>query len=359
MMREIKEMPLTLFGKEHEPAFALLRSEEKPVGKDPLIALNALVDWSIFAKELHQFKKSLNKQATGRKPFDPLLMFKILILQSLYNLSDEMMEYMIQDRISFMRFLGLGGNGRIPDARTIWRFRNELSQSDLSERLFKCFNDYLDQLGFKAQQGQIIDASIVEVPRQRITRAEKETLAEGKTPEDWSSSKSSHKDTDATWTQKRKKNYYGYKNHIKIDSASKIIRKYSVTTASTHDSQVFDEILDAPTEGNNKVFADSAYKSQAHEELLKRKGLEGCIIHKARRNTPLTETEKAQNKEWSKTRTRVEHIFGMQLKKAGTLIVRAVKYTRVRGIIGLRNLSYNMTRFVWLMTSKGSTVSEG
>lgn len=352
-------MSLNLFGKENDAAFALLRSEEKAVGKDPLIALNTLVDWSIFDKELRRFKKAQNRQNTGRKPFAPLLMFKILILQSLYNLSDEAMEYMIQDRISFMRFLGLSGNGRIPDARTIWRFRNELSQSDQFERLFKCFNEYLDQLGFKAQQGQIIDASIVEVPRQRITASEKEALAEGKTPEDWSASQISHKDTDATWTQKRKKNYYGYKNHIQIDSGNKIIRKYSTTTASKHDSKIFEEILDDPIEGNNKVFADSAYKSQAHEELLKERGLEGCIIHKARRNTPLTEIEKAQNKEWSKTRSRVEHIFGMQLKKAGTLIVRAVTYTRVRGIIGLRNLSYNMTRFVWLMTSKGSTVSGG
>ena len=120
----------SIFGEEQDKADAMERYIKKLSGNDPLAALNNAVQWEIFSADLRSFRKQLKKYDTGRPPFDPMLMFKIMILQSRYNLSDEMMEFMIQDCLSFMNFLGLSSDGRVPDAKTIWYFRNELSKAD-------------------------------------------------------------------------------------------------------------------------------------------------------------------------------------------------------------------------------------
>jgi IS5 family transposase len=283
-------MQLSLFGEVQDKEDAMQKQEIKFKNKDPLLALNALIDWRIFSDDLRKFRRSLKKHDTGRRPFDPLLMFKILILQSLYNLSDEAMEYMIQDRLSFMKFLDLGSTDRIPDARTIWRFRNELSKADMVERLFALFNAHLKSVGVITNQGQIIDASIVQVPSQHITELEKEEIASGEKPESWSDNKDRHKDKDATWTKKYNKSYYGYKNHVQADETTKVIRKYSVTTASTHDSQIFEELLNIPEdEGDKRVYADSAYLSEKNEKTLEKYKLQSRVLRRAYRNKGLTE----------------------------------------------------------------------
>lgn len=355
----------SMFGWEQDMKDAMEKQSKFFSGKDPLVELNATVDWDIFSPDLRRFRKSLRANDTGRKPYDPLLMFKILILQSLYNLPDETLEFMIHDRISFMRFLGLSATDAIPDARTIWRFRNELAKADMVERLFSRFNEHLNALGLLTNPGQIIDATIVSVPRQHITKSEREEIASGSTPDNWSAVKSRQKDTDATWTQKGGKSYFGYKNHTCVDVENKLIRKYSATTASIHDSQVFEEILDVPTattqdlsapcaegKAEPQVYADKAYASQANEEILKKHGMKSRILHRAARGRKLTEEERAGNRENSRVRCRVEHVFGMQRKMIGNMVVRAVCYARVRCVLGLRNLCYNLKRFVYL-TKKG------
>jgi IS5 family transposase len=343
-------MQTSLFGEVQDKADAMEREVQKFSNKDPLIALEASVNWNIFSSDLKKFRKLQRKNDTGRKPFDQLMMFKILILQSLYNLSDEAMEFMIHDRLSFMRFLGLGASDRIPDARTIWRFRDELSRADMAERLFARFNEHLRSIGLITNKGQIIDASVVQVPGQHITGTEKEVLDSGETPAEWNENKKSHKDRDATWTKKYNKSYYGYKNHVQVDQSTKVIRKYAVTTASTHDSQVFEELLDIPEgDGDRRVYADSAYKSEYNESILEKYKLTSCVLRRAYRNKKLTNEDREQNKEWSRIRSRVEHVFGMQYKMVGDLTVRSVGYVRVRCIVGLRNLSYNMTRLVYFM----------
>ena len=339
----------SIFGEEQDRADALEIYLKKLSQNDPLATLKKTIKWEIFSKDLGKFRTSLKKHDTGRPPFDPMLMFKILILQSLYNLSDDVMEFMIHDRLSFMNFLDLSLGDRVPDAKTIWYFRNELSKVDMVERLFSRFKEHLESQGLITHSGQIIDASIVETPHQRITSSEKEEISAEKTPSNWSEEKSRQKDTNATWTKKNGKSYFGYKNHVNADSKTKMISRYAVTTASTHDSQIFEELLDVPKPpSDTAVYADKAYRSDANEKILRNHKMKSRVLHRASRGKPLDEEEKVNNSEWSRIRSRVEHVFGNQYKQIGNMIVRAIGYTRVRATIGLRNLSYNMRRLVFL-----------
>ena len=169
---------------------------------DPLIMLSDNIPWGDFRLLIKKARDKLKKSPAGCKPLDEILLFKSLILGSLYNLSDEKLEYQIQDRISFQRFLGLTLECRAPDRTTIWLFREMLTKSGMLEKLFEKFNNYLNEQGYKAKEGQIIDARIVEVPKQRNTRDENKQIKSGETPEHWSKHKSRQKDTQARWAKK-------------------------------------------------------------------------------------------------------------------------------------------------------------
>jgi len=324
---------------------------------DPLVKLNDIIEWELFRPQLQSIR---NNDLVGRKGFDVVMMFKILILQALYNLADDVMEYMLRDRLSFMRFLGFTMTDKVPDAKTIWKYREQLTEAELIKPLFDKFEEYLCAKGFKASGGQLIDATIIQVPIQHNSKEETEQLKEGQVPEDWSEAKTSQKDTDAHWTQKGKKSFYGYKDHINADAEHKIIRNYEITPANTHDSQVFEEIVLLPTKhseentiANETVYADSAYYSEQIRLFLVANGIEPKICSKSYRNKPLTEEEKAKNKERSKTRCRVEHIFGAMYQKAHDRVMRSIGLMRAKAVIGLRNLAYNMTRYGYLSGAKG------
>ena len=231
----------------------------------------------------------------------------------------------------------------------IWLFREELTKAELIKPLFDQFEATLSANGFAAQKGQIIDATIVSAPKQRNTREENKQLKEGETPEIWDErpNKKRQKDVDARWTMKRGTTYYGYKNHVTVDVKHKLIRDFDVTNASTHDSQVLENILDV-NNSNKKIYADSAYASEKISDLLKSKDLTNCIHKKGYRNRPLTEKQIASNRKKSRIRSRVEHIFGVQSQRAGDLILRSIGLVRAKAKIGLRNLSYNMSRYAIL-----------
>jgi IS5 family transposase len=326
------------------------RFEQLDNGGDPLVKLNEVVNWELFRKNLETIRDKDRKSNAGRKPFDAVLMFKILILQSLYNLSDDQLEFQIRDRLSFMRFLGLSLGDTVPDAKTVWLFREQLAEANLVKKLFERFDTFLRKSGFSARKGQIVDASIVPAPRQRNSRDENRQIKEGQVPEGWSENKKRQKDTDARWTQKNGKNHYGYKNHVEVDVAHKLVRDYEVTPASTHDSQVFEELLD-DTNTSRDVWADSAYRSQETLDKLGQNGFREHLQRKGSRNKKLTEREKRGNYTRSKIRSRVEHIFGVQSQRAGCLIMRAIGMTRAVAKIGLRNLAYNIDRFSLLATA--------
>ena len=125
------------------------------------------------------------KSTAGRKPFDAIAMFRMLVLQSLYNLSDEQIEYQVYDRAMFTRFVGLGLEDGIPDGTTLWLFREKLARAGLIETLFDRFDQRLNAKGYIARGGQVVDASIVPVPKQRNTREENEAVKRGETPAEW------------------------------------------------------------------------------------------------------------------------------------------------------------------------------
>jgi len=316
---------------------------------DPLRQLNDVIDWECFRPTLLSIHEKERKSNAGAKPYDVVMMFKILVVQSLYNLSDDAVEYQIMDRISFMRFLGLSLGDRVPDAKTIWLFREQLTEAKLVKKLFGQFDEFLRDSGFAAQKGQIIDASIISAPKQRNSRDENKRIKKGEIPEEWDSVKRRQKDTDARWTKKMGKNYYGYKNHINIDVKNKLIRDYAVTDAATHDSQVFDDLLD-DSNSNRDVFADSAYRSKERLKQLSERGFRDRVQRKGCRHKKLTEREIRGNHTRSKTRCRIEHVFGVQAMMAGDLILRTIGIIRARVKIGLRNLTYNMFRYKTLVT---------
>lgn len=322
--------------------------------KDALVSLNELIKWESFLPIL---KEGIpRKEGVGRKAYDPILMIKIIILQTQYNLSDDQTEYQIYDRYSFRRFLGLEVGEAVPDAKTIWLFRNDLAKGGIVEKLFKHFDEQLNKGGYKAQKGQIIDASIIPVPKQRNSREENEEIKTGNTPEAWKSepNKLEQKDVDARWTKKNGTSHYGYKNHIDIDVKHKLIRNYVVTDASVHDSQVVDEILDS-NNTNADVYADSAYRSEKQEEKFTEEGYRSKVHHKGKRNKPLTEFKEGVNKTRSKVRAKVEHVFGNQMMMMSGKLMRCIGKTRAKATIGMRNLVYNMNRFIFLSSQKMKT----
>jgi IS5 family transposase len=324
------------------------RCRELEKNGDPLVKINAVIPWDEFRPLLNQVREKERKSPAGRKAFDVILMFKILILQSLYNVSDDSIEYQIRDRISFMRFLDLNVNDIVPDAKTIWLFREDLGKLKLAKKLFKRFDLILQEQGLQAKKGQIIDANIVNVPVQRNSREQNKQLKNNETPEEWNENVKRQKDPDAKWMVKNKQRHYGYKNHISVDVKHKLIRSYEVTDASVHDSNIFEELLD---KGNTSkdVYADAAYRSRENNEILQGKGFRDKVHRKGCRGKKLTSWERQGNRTRSKTRARIEHAFGIQLKIAGSLISRVIGKVRTSTKIGLRNLAYNMFRMPKLL----------
>jgi IS5 family transposase len=181
-------------------------------------------------------------------------MFKVLVLQTLYTLSDEQIEYQIRDRLSFLRFVGLGLHEPVPDAKTVWLFREQLTKAGAIERLFARFDALLREQGILAMGGQIVDATIVQARPARLTADEKAALRRGDTPEDWPPARRAQIDRDARWTLRRGRKrrpqegqptsrqatalavpLFGYKNHVGIDRRHGLIRTWTVTHAAAHD----------------------------------------------------------------------------------------------------------------------------
>ena len=320
--------------------------------RDPLVEIDAVVPWEEFRPALERAWRrpdEARKSQAGHKPMDAVLMFKTLVLSALYNLSDDQIEYQVRDRLSFMRFLGFGLEDRVPDARTVWFYREGLAQAGLVEELFRLFDGYLSRQGYIARGGQILDASIVPVPRNHNTRDENKTIKNGEVPEDWGTkpAKRSQKDVDARWVKKHGKSHYGYKNHVNVDRKHKLVRRWHVSDAALHDSQAVDHLLMRGNTGSG-VWADAAYRSEEMEGKLHDRKLKSHIHRKGKRGKPLTEQAKGSNRTKSKVRVRVEHIFGAQANEMGGTLVRTIGITRAKTKIGMKNLAYNMRRLTQL-----------
>jgi IS5 family transposase len=314
-------------------------------GPDPLARLNARIEWEIFRRPLERAFEKEVKGPGGRPRHDVVMMFKVLVLQRYYNLSDEQTEYQINDRLSFQKFLGLTLSDGVPDQKTIWLFRETLTHHGRVKKLFRRFERHLKEAGLMGHEGKIIDASFVDVPRQRNSREENEEIKSGKVPESFKENENQleQKDVEARWAKKGEEVHYGYKDHVKADKTSKLIEDYEVTDASVHDSQAVEDLVE---KNDGTLYGDSAYTGEAIETILEDCGVEGKICEKGYRGHPLTERQKKRNRKKSKIRARVEHIFGFMTNtmKDG-LKMRWIGMRRVTAGVGLLNLVYNMARY--------------
>lgn len=314
---------------------------------DPLELLSRHIDFVAIAAVIDGHLR-LGTGAKGGRPAWPTeLMIRLLLLQQLYNLSDEALEYQVLDRRSFQRFLGLEHSGKVPDAKTIWVWRERL-KNDLIGDISAAVSGQLQRAGFIARGGQIIDASIVSAPIQRNTREENARIKRGEAVQDWSDAKRRQKDVQARWTLKHGKAHYGYKLHANTDRRWGFIRRHEVSAANVHDSRHFETLLD-PVNTGRTVRADSAYASQARETELRRQGYRADIQHKGQTDKPLSLAQQRRNHRIAKDRAFGEHPFA-RLAQQGGKCLRTIGLARAQVVIGLKVAAHNLMRLARLQS---------
>ena len=331
---------------------------------DQLEAYGRVVDFELFRPELEAALSYSDGAKGGRPPCDPVMMFKVLVIQAHNNLSDERTEFLINDRLSFMRFLGLALGDRVPDATTIWLFRERLTKAGAIEVLFARFDQVVRAAGYIPMSGQIVDASLVAAPRQRTTDAEKADLKAGRIPQEWQDkpAKLRQKDRDARWTVKVTKAKpkadgtaqvdiavpaFGDQNHISIDRRHGLIRRWAVTDAAASAGRLLRGGLLDRTNTASDVWADTAYRSKTNEAYMAEHGFTSRVHRKKPTGRPMAERTRRANARKSGVRSRIEHVFAEQKSRMG-LFVRTIGIARARVKIGLANLVFNIKRLIWL-----------
>lgn len=328
---------------------------------DPLEVLEATVDFEHFRGWLVEGLGYGDGSKGGRPPFDPVSMFKALILQAQHNLSDARMEFMIRDRLSWMRFLGFDLGAPTPDENTIRHFRNRLTETGTLKRVMKAFDWQLQKKGYIPMAGQIVDASLVPAPKQRNTEDEKAAIKAGKAAaEIWPDepNKAAQKDVSARWTLKigGKVRYrpdgaplpmiavpvFGYKSHISIDRRYGFIRESTVTAASAADGRQLRRLVSRENTGS-EVWADSAYRSRKNEKWLAARMLTSRIHRRKPAGRPMPRHSARANAKKSSIRAAVEHVFAHQKTRFG-LFIRTIGLARAEAKLTLANIAYNFDR---------------
>ena len=270
--------------------------------------IEALFDWSVFKKPL----KTVYASATGRPSFATLMLFKALLLQAWYNLSDYGLEEALDDRLSFRRFIGLSVGEKAPDHSTICRFREQLSRLKLTDKLFALVENQMQMKNLIVKKGTLVDATFVEAAVKKPDQREDGSAGE------------SHHDTDAKWASKGRKRHFGYKGHVGVDLESGIIRKAKLTAANVYDGFEFEAMLSKDEEW---AFADKAYDSKTSDALLEKQGIKNGVLFCPRACHPLTNEQKHCNKILSGFRSGVERAFGTLKRSYG---YRRVRYRGLR-----------------------------
>ena len=321
---------------------------------DPLERINAGIDWEIFRAPIRRRVRKEDYSKGGRPPKDEILMFKIVLLQDWNNVADDNTEYLVNCRLDWQRFLGMELGEKSPDAKTIWLFKERLGKEGMRE-LFELFNEMLQGLGVIKREGSLVDATFVDVPKQRNRREENKKLKGGEVPEEWqkpeNASKLAQKDTDARWTKKGNETHFGYKDHVKVDKVSKVIVDFTVTSANVHDVNEFEGLIGR---NDKEAWLDSAYASAEHVARIK-KAYPDIILHiceKGKKNQPLTDEQKESNREKARVRARVEHVFGYMARFMGGISIRTIGLARAERAICGMNLAYNIRRAVFLLGAK-------
>jgi IS5 family transposase len=297
--------------------------------------LNQLIDWKSIERQLI----TINNSPIGERAWPPLMMFKILLLQSFYTLSDPACEKQLARDLLFKRFVGLSLTDSVPDHSTIWRFRNNLNKSGLLQKLLDNINLQLSSKGLIIKNGQasIIDASVIQAKNNRPKKNIK-----GENTQDKEASYNVK-----TASNGKQKTTYGFKAHINVDEDGFILNQ-SLTTGCLHDSNVFEELL---TGNEEAVYADSAYKSQKHDRLLKDKKVQNQVLQRAYRNKPLTEAQKQHNRFASQVRYVVERTFGVLKQHYGLAYAKHMGIERNQARLTIICIAHNLKRAVNIQRS--------
>jgi IS5 family transposase len=287
---------------------------------DKLDRIAEVVKWYRFEKLL----KKLEPEGAGRPPYDPLVMFKALLLAQLYDLSDQKLEEALNDRLSFRRFLKLPLEVATPDHTTLCRFRNRLVEAGLVEKLFAEFDKQLEAAGMMLKRGTMIDATLVEAAAARPGGDGEST------------------DRDARFARKEGKagSVFGYKAHIAMDQKSELIRSALLTPANVNETSVAEQLID-----EKAVYADKGYAKAARRQLLKACRIKARIMHKRWGGGPkLSHWQQLHNRLIIPIRARVETVFAIFKQHMGYRRVRYIGLAKNQAKLTLLALVYNMRR---------------
>ena len=298
--------------------------------------VNALIDWV----RIENFLSNIHAKPRGEKSWPPVMMFKALLLQSWYGLSDPGLEKQLARDLLFRRFVGLGLAESVPDHSSIWRFRQILEKNGLLTKLQEDINNQLAEQGLIIRAGEvsIIDASVIEAKNCRPNKG-----VDGQCTQD----------PEAGWNVKngsdgKRKSTYGFKGHLNVDEDG-FIKKTDFSSGNVHDSQYFEGLL---TGNEEAAYADSAYQSKAHESLLEDQGIDNRLIKRAYRNRPLTQEEKEHNRRHSPVRSTVERVFGVLKLHYGMAKARYDGLVRNRTRFNLMCIAYNLKHGLSVLQGK-------
>ena len=285
----------------------------------------ALVDWGRIEGVL----SGVRQEGPGRPGYRPLLLFKALVLQAWYGLSDAELEYRLGDSLAFGRFVGLSLEDEVPDHTTLCRFRNRLIAGRLLEKLFAELDGQLEAAGVVLKSGTLLDATLIETsaplpPKDRSTPA---------------------KDPDAAFAKRSGKPgfTYGYKAHVGVDQGSGVVRSVITTPANVNDTVVADALI----RGDEKaVLADAAYHTHARERALKARGVKARLMRRPNKHHPkLPERLQRFNRLISRRRAAVETTFATWKRRMGLTAIRYIGLAKAQAQITLVAMAFNLRRW--------------
>ncbi len=286
--------------------------------------LGQIVDFGPMEAELEKLYPS----KMGRPSHPPLVLFKMLLLEHCYNLSDPEVEAQVSDRLSFRRFVGLSLDSSVPDETALVRFRQRLVAGGVEQLLLDLVNTQLEARGLILKKATIVDATLVDAATQRPT---KEAYQSGEVL-----------DPEATYTRKGGEAHYGFKAHVAVDGRHTLIRRVVLGTAKQHDNQRWDEVMPRDT---RCVYADKGYAGAPRQAWLREHGIAGRIMVPKVPLKGLSSRQKQLNRRWSGVRSRIERVFGHWKRSLGYQRVRYLGLARNRLELHLKAIAYNLKRF--------------
>lgn len=310
--------------------FADLAVAKSGAGQTSLDGILRRVNWASLEALLEDLR---DRQSAGRPAFEGLVMFKALLLQALYGLSDAGLEEALKDRLSFRRFVGLSLSDAVPDHTTICRFRGLLSHAGQLDKLFAELDRQLDAAGLILRKGTMLDATIIE------TTATRPPLG---------SDKSKAQDPDARFVRKagHYRSFYGYKAHVAVDQGSGLVRKVITTPANVHDTKPADDLICGDEAA---VYGDSAYRTIARTKALRARGIRPRMLRRAHKYRPvLSERVKRLNRMISARRAAVETTFATWKRRMGLARIRYRGLVKATAQVLFTAIVFNMQRWTRL-----------